>query len=423
MTAPLDTLTILTSVDRKLATKRIVASPSGGPPEIENYGKGAFFRVEEAAVSSFDDMAAVLARLAHQPYSFLVRGKPVAGIDRLRARRLLHARKDERPTLEPAARHPIALDFDDLKCPGHIDPLFDPDQVVEHVVEMLPPEFHGASFYWQFTAGHGFKQGIRVRLFFFSDRPLADWELKAWLPEKLVDHAIFRPAQPIYTAFPLFVGMPDPVPFRSGIWRGDRDAITPPAIEKPSARHPSPRITVGDQTGGAGYEFHKSQIGDHEGGAGFHNPITSAVAAFIAEHGTNADTAWLQGNLEETIRAACRDKHNDSYIDIRVRDLDTLIRWVVDQQAAKEAISGIAEPIEPTYPAPLGSVDDARHVIAEAMDRFVDAALAWQPTGTDDGAEDDPEGQPKKQPTRSMRSTPRSAPVRRGHGARSSPRE
>ena len=30
-----------------------------------------------------------------------------------------------------------------------------------------------------------------------------------------------------------FVGMPDPVPFRSGMWRGDRAAITPPPIEEP----------------------------------------------------------------------------------------------------------------------------------------------------------------------------------------------
>jgi hypothetical protein len=30
--------------------------------------------------------------------------------------------------------------------------------------------------------------------------------------------------------------MSDPVPVRSGIWRGDRDAITPPAIEEPTRR-------------------------------------------------------------------------------------------------------------------------------------------------------------------------------------------
>ena len=41
------------------------------------------------------------------------------------------------------------------------------------------------------------------------------------------------------------------------------------------------------------------------------------------------------------------------------------------------------EPIEPTYPAPLGSVAEARRVIAAAMDRFADVALAWEPPGAD----------------------------------------
>src|SRR5271167_4984817 len=74
---------------------------------------------------------------------------------------------------------------------------------------------------------------LRIRLFFWADRALADWQLKAWLSGYPVDQSIFAPAQPVYVARPIFIGMPDPVPTRSGIWRGDRDAITPPTITKP----------------------------------------------------------------------------------------------------------------------------------------------------------------------------------------------
>ena len=179
MTEPLDTITILTSVDgkdRKLATKRITALPNGGPPKIEDYGKATLFGIEEVAVSSFDDMATVLAHLGHQPYSFIVRGKLVDGIDRARALRRVrpHKRKDgtvEPATLEPVGRHWIALNVNSLPCPDHIDPLFDPDQVVEYVVDTLPPEFHGASVYWAFTSGHGIKPGIADPAFLFCRRP------------------------------------------------------------------------------------------------------------------------------------------------------------------------------------------------------------------------------------------------------------
>jgi hypothetical protein len=113
--------------------------------------------------------------------------------------------------------------------------------------------------------------------------------LKAWLTGYTVDQTIFAPAQPIYVARPIFIGMPDPVPIRSGIWRGDRDLITPPAIEK--ARASAPRATA-EAAGvpGGGYEFHRSQIGDHENGEGFFTPIKSAAASWIAQQRASADT-------------------------------------------------------------------------------------------------------------------------------------
>ena len=96
------------------------------------------------------------------------------------------------------------------------------------------------------------KSGIRIRLFFWANRALADWQLKSWLSGYPVDQSIFAPAQPVYVARPIFIGMPDPVPIRSGIWRGDRDVITPPAVEK--AKASAPRATAKAAGGpGSGY--------------------------------------------------------------------------------------------------------------------------------------------------------------------------
>jgi hypothetical protein len=220
---------------------------------VTPYGSAKIFSMAEYAVGNIDDLAMVLSRVERCPTAFVVRGRPIARIDRNNALRRVVPRKNkdgtvEHATLEAAPRHWIALDFDSIECPSWLDPVHEPDQTVELLVSKMPDEFHGATCRWQFTSGQQIKPGIRMRLFFWSDRPLADWELKDWLGEQLpkantpkhqwprrypVDPSIFAPGQPIHVAQPLFQGMPDPVPIRSGIWRGDRDSITAPLIVRP----------------------------------------------------------------------------------------------------------------------------------------------------------------------------------------------
>ncbi len=371
-----DSVTVLTTKG-PLATKCITLPPGATRPVIEAYGKAAYFSISEAPVSGIDDLAAVLNSVELRQTSFLVRGKPAEGIDRRNARRRLHARigKDgtvEPATLGPVARHWIPLDLDSIACPDWLDPIHEPDQAVEHVVDLLPEEFHGTTCWWAFTSGQGVKDGIRIRLFYWADRPLADWELKQWLCDSPVDHSIFAPAQPIYVAKPLFVDMPDPVPIRSGIWRGDRDAITPPVIEKPKRHVAAPRKPFSGEPGG-GYEYHRDRIGDHGGGGGFFAPIKSAVASWIGREWPEADTAWLRTDLERAIREAPRDpaKHPDDYIEIRVRDLDPLIAAILALEAAEEAERRQSSECEPTYPAPLATVEEARERLAKALDEHV----------------------------------------------------
>jgi hypothetical protein len=379
----IDSVTILTTKG-PLATKRITWPPGATKPVIEAYGNAKHFSISEAPVSGIDDLAFVLNSVQLRPISFLARGKPAEGIDRRNTRRRLHPRraKDgtvEPATLEPAPRHWIPLDLDSIPCPDWLDPAHEPDRAVEHAISRLPEEFHGATCWWSFTSGQGIKDGIRIRLFFWADRPLADWELKIWLADSPVDQSILAPAQPIYVAKPLFVGMPDPVPVRSGIWRGDRDAITPPLIEKPKQHGAAASREPFSGEPGSGYEYHRSRIGDHECGGGFFAPIKSAVASWIARQGSKADTAWLRADLERAIREAPRDpaKHPDDYIEIRVRDLDPLIAAILALEGASEAERRQASECEPTYPAPLGSVAEARARLAQVFDEHVASIVPY----------------------------------------------
>ena len=394
MTAPLDSLTVLTTKG-PLATKRITAV-QGGSPKIENYGKAQRFSFDEWPVSSFDEMAAALEALLERQQSFVVRGKPIDGIDRRDAPRRLRPRGDQPATLLPQARRWLALDMDSVPCPAGIDPIWEPDRVVEYVVELLPEEFHGCSVFWAFTSGHRFKPGIRIRLWFWLDRSLEDWEIKAWLAapiaEQLIDGALYSPAQPIYVAQPVFVGMNDPLPYRYGTWRGHSDAVTPPVIEKSQRGAHSPSGTNrGDDRG---YAAHRSRLGDGEGRSGFYGPLKAATGAFIGEAGADADTAWLRADLEQAIREAPRDpaRHDDAYVEARVADLDSWIAWTRDRQREKEAANGTAEICDPTYPALLGSVAEARGVLAETMRDIVNQVHAHRAglAGLQEGVEPPP---------------------------------
>jgi hypothetical protein len=377
----LDSVTVLTSRG-PLATKRINCTPGAVKPTIEPYGNAKVFSISEHAVGSINDLAQTLSNLEECLTAFMVRGRPAEGIARHYAYRRIHTRMKsngtiEPATIEPAAHHWIPLDLDSIDCPDWLDPVHEPDRTVEYVVSQLPKEFHGATCWWSFTSSQGLKSGIRIRLFFWADQALADWQLKAWLSGYPVDQSIFAPAQPVYVARPIFIGMPDPVPIRSGIWRGDRDVITPPVIEK--AKASAPRATA-EAAGvpGSGYEFHRSRIGDHENGEGFFDPIKSAAASWIARQGGWADTGWLRADLERAIRQASRDpaKHPDEYIETRVRDLDTLIVAIVSLQAANEAAKDGGES-EPTYPAPLASVEEARELLTRIFDQHVSSISAY----------------------------------------------
>ena len=254
-------------------------------------------------------------------------------------------------------------------------------RVVEHVVELLPEEFHGVSVFWAFTSGHGIKPGIRIRLCLLA-RPAArrlgaEDLARAAIAEKLIDPALYNPAQAIYTAAPVFVGMPDPVPYRCGIWRGYSDAVTPRSSRSRSAG-PQQRRQGRASGQGGGYAAHRARIGDGDGSGGFHEPLKTAVAAFIGEAGAaptrhGCAPIW---NRRSAMRRAIRRCMTDAYIEFRVADLDTLI--AMDPRPARarstgRALSRSSRPI----PAPLGESTSARRKVDAAMKRFADVALAW----------------------------------------------
>jgi hypothetical protein len=179
-------------------------------------------------VTGLGSLAEALDATSGDARAFVIRGEILPGTDPRRCRRLLHEHEDgSAPTFRAVACRWLILDYDTIPWPPPREFLWDwQDGALSGVYlrSLLPGEFHRVSFWWQFSSGAGFKPGLRMKLAF-------------WLARAPVDHAVFRPVQPIYIARPIMRGVEDPVPERSGIeWDADDQVEVPELL--PEQRKP-----------------------------------------------------------------------------------------------------------------------------------------------------------------------------------------
>lgn len=206
-----DTLTVVQSPHLRMA-KLIRADGS-----IVDYDNAKTFNMRTGKVADLDDLYQLLQRLIARADCFVVRGgvvDPSGSVNGVR--RLVHPDLEtgDVPTLRPEPHRWLALDVDGIERPAHI-PADHLDLCGQIAIAALPAEFHEVRCIVQATAGHGFKPGCRLRLWFWLDRPMDDASLKTWLAGVPVDRSIFSAAQPIYTAAPVFdAGLRDHLPCR-----------------------------------------------------------------------------------------------------------------------------------------------------------------------------------------------------------------
>ncbi|KQT53550.1 hypothetical protein ASG52_05390 [Methylobacterium sp. Leaf456] len=359
----MDSLTELQNLDGKCLAKRIGLNEAG-EVVTQPYERGAYrFRAVEHHVLSIYDLASTLDRIGACPGSCVIRGKPLYP-ELLSVRRL-------KTLFKNVPRRWVLLDCDGIAYPPGLDWRCDPEAAVRFVVSLLPAAFHAVTCWWAFSASQGFKEGLRLRLAFWLDRPVFGDELTLWLAERRPEHdkprrnwqpvspvdpVVFRTVQPIYVARPILgPGVVDPVPRRSGLLVGSRDAVSVPTpiearysamaakVAKPATGKASaiPREVVTAPYGpeGSGYAYHLDSLGDGPGGAGFHAALLSAAGAWVAAHGPDASTAEVQAEMAAAARAAHRDpaKHSAEDVEQRIAGLPAMFEWVQGEERRRRA--------------------------------------------------------------------------------------
>jgi hypothetical protein len=365
-----DNLTVLTTAPGKFATK-IFTRHRDGNVRNRDYDRLKFFAVESMEVAGIESLAAALDKIASNPRAAVIRGSPLPQINRKHTRRLLKPDRNtgDQPTFREEPRHWFVFDLDHIERPALTDPATDPEAAVEHAIGRLPPEFHDCSCYWHFSSSQSVfpdDDTLSLHLAYWSSVPLDNVALKRWaiatnqvVGGKLIDPALFNPVQIHYVARPVFNGMNDPLPRRSGLRKGLEDSVVllipPPDRKRPAA--PS----AGGYEPGAGFESFLAEIG---GPRGFRDPIKSAIGSYVATYGSTADAAPLKERIRATIDRADPGPRSADQIERYRSDqyLDDLIDWTRQQHGDQAPKGFIGEPpphvVDPEIP--LDPLEDIR---------------------------------------------------------------
>ena len=209
-----------------ILAKRIAADGSARP-----YDNARTITLHPWPVPHLAALADVLREMLAAPRCCILRGEPVSGERMEKVRRLLHPDPEtgDAATLREVPRRWVAVDLDSVPLPEGTDPR-DLAACARAVRRYLPHAFRDVAGIVQATAGHGIKPGARLRWWAWLSRPVTGAELLQLFHGCPVDPATFRPAQPIYTAAPLFAaGMVDPIPERLLRVPGARNVVPVPA--------------------------------------------------------------------------------------------------------------------------------------------------------------------------------------------------
>lgn len=387
-----DTVTMLMATGGRLATKQIIKNTSNGNVEMINFEAGMWYGVlPRYPVDDIFALSTLLSALEGLPNFLIIRGEPVDPVmaDTYLMRRL---GSGEGEYFNGNFRTPeqgrcyILIDVDKLELPPWLTLVqSNVEAVCEHVIGLLPSEFHDVSYHWQLSssAGFGDPSQVSLHLWFWLDEPVSDASLRRWgefvntrAGIKLVDINLFQHVQAHYTAAPIFEGVKNPFPTRSGLTAKGKQsvAIVLPPVAQPSLTTTSQApSSAGRVVTSSGYDAIVASIGDHPGGEGFRKPLLRAAASFVRSNGSaNTDPEALYEALRSAVLAADSSSHTREEVEERAsrQTIMPMIRTAMGkfgQQATHlpHLIQGVA-------PAAASEPVLARHDLVERVREFFD---------------------------------------------------
>ena len=290
---------------------------ANGEVEAKPYDLGSKFTQFEFPVTSIKELSQALTGLEACRQAIVIRGQQVAGLPAEGMVRRTGSGEGEMFTgnfMTPSeGRRWVMVDVDKCVLPKHLR-LSNANlpKILDWVLNQLPVELRDVTCHWQLSSSAGVFSTdlLSIHLWFWLTQPVPDAVLKDWAnafnteaTTVKIDACLFRHVQPHYTAKPVFVGMRDPFPERSGLLQKVKAAATIKAPEREQhvpVRGKDAKLPIHQKSASVGFQARLADIGDHPGGRGFRNALLSAAASYVCTSGAEGTDPQV---LYEALRA------------------------------------------------------------------------------------------------------------------------
>tara|TARA_B100001287_G_C22617374_1_gene498320 strand:+ start:253 stop:1020 length:768 start_codon:yes stop_codon:yes gene_type:complete len=189
----------------------------------KNFSK--YYNFNEIAILDIYDLHALVEKYSWKRNCCFARGKITEDAYNIKTkgykiRRLVNEKIEEgityKSTIIDYPKNWIMLDIDNFKTPDNckLQIKSHRELAVENFIQTLHESFHDSSYVCQFSNGMFLNsKKIKAHLWFMLDEAYDGKTLKPWFEKHCegVDKCIFRPAQILYTANPIFVNSRDPL--------------------------------------------------------------------------------------------------------------------------------------------------------------------------------------------------------------------
>ena len=149
-------MTIITSATGNEIAK-VFYDPDYQPLKFSPSSK---FLVSQQPIHDLHSLASVIGRLEAELTKAVIRGLPLLSESESVAR--------QSQNFSTTSRHWCMIDIDSLAWDGDLQ---DHKAMLEYASSQLPPEFQHVDCWYHFSSGMGIKQGIRVHLWYWLNRP------------------------------------------------------------------------------------------------------------------------------------------------------------------------------------------------------------------------------------------------------------
>ena len=157
-----DDIRILTSATQA----SIIKTFSGSDLAEQPFVIGKDFNVSEEPISDLQGLSKLLQRLENYPTQAIIRGSLPEGKTNPVPR--------NKTTFTSTPRQWCMIDIDSLAWDGDIN---DQQAMLSYAIQQLPIEFQSVDCWYHFSSSMGIRDGIRVHLWYWPERPCCDNEI------------------------------------------------------------------------------------------------------------------------------------------------------------------------------------------------------------------------------------------------------